>query len=180
MKIFPRPRLRAFTRADVVLYHGWMTDPAVLGDHVEAETRSLDELLAEYEVTGFAGPEEWHYLYETAEGEPMGYAHWWRCDRFEPHLEFGRVLLPIFRDRGLGLPFLLDIIDKVYATRDNHRLQAITACGNERVVKQWEQAGIQREGRLRSFMRLKDEMVDCYIGSILREDWLAAAGRAQE
>ena len=163
--------LRPFRREDVELYFTWMNDKNVLGDFVEREHDSLDTLLARFDETQFFGPEEWFYIWEGEDGSPMGFAHWWKCDKFEEHLEFGRILVPPYRGKGLGTEFLRQIVEKIFSTTSTNRVQAITACGNDVVLRQWARVGIQKEGVLRSFMTVKDTVVDCCIGSILREEW---------
>lgn len=167
--------LRPFTRNEVELYHDWLADQSVLGPFVETEHTSLEELLERFDLTGWDNPQETYRIYESMSGDKLGYAHWWKCDKYEPHIEFGRVLLPPYRGKGLGTGFLLDILETIFAGCDTDRIQAITAVDNQVVLHQWQQVGIQVEGTLRQFMTLRGAHVDCKIGSILRDEWQEAS-----
>jgi RimJ/RimL family protein N-acetyltransferase len=164
-------KLRPFTRDEVKLYLQWITDLNVVGDYVEIEEHTLADLLSEYDRTKWLGGDATYMIYENSNKEILGYAHWWKCDRYESHLEFGRVLLPEYRGHGLGTTFLREIIDTVFRTRDTLRLQSIAVVDHRVVLDQWSKVGIKIEGRLREFMTLRGMYVDCYIGSILRKEW---------
>lgn len=164
-------RLRKFERQDLPDLLRWTSDIEQLGAYVQAEDHNLSDWQERFDKTSLLGPEEWFYLYERADGAKLGYAHFWRCDRYEDHLEFGRVLDKEYRNKGLGLDFLRQIIDLIFESQNCFRVQAITAADNEIVQKQWRQAGITSEGRLRSFMTVRERKLDCAIGSILRSEW---------
>ena len=163
--------LRTFEKSDVRVYRDWMNNPEVLGSYVQPDTRPLVEMEKEFESTGWQGPEEWFFMYVKEDGTRLGYAHWWHCDRYENHIEFGRILVPPFRGKGLGTVFLKTIVDKIFSSTDSNRVQAITASSNAPVLKQWASVNIQEEGTLRQFMTVGNQLYDCKLGSILRDEW---------
>lgn len=166
-----KPYLRKFQKSDVKLYRDWMNDPIVLGAFVQPDDRPLSEMEESFESNGWQGPDEWFFMYVGDDDTRLGYAHWWKCDRYESHIEFGRVLVPPYRGTGIGSRFLETIVDKIFTCTDSYRIQAITACENKAVLKQWKNVGIKEEGTLREFMTIGDQRLDCKLGSILRNEW---------
>jgi RimJ/RimL family protein N-acetyltransferase len=173
-------RLRKFEREDLSDLLRWTTDLDQLGPYVQAEDHKLIDWQERFDQTNLLGPEEWFYLYESDEGVKLGYAHFWKCDRYEDHLEFGRVLDKEYRNKGLGLAFLKKILDLIFESQSCFRVQAITAADNKIVQKQWQQAGIRNEGILRSFMTVRELRLDCAIGSILRHEWQEQKAQEQK
>lgn len=173
-------RLRPFTRNEVNLYSDWMRDPAVLGPYVEAEHKSLDELLDDFDIDGWRSTRMRRWILVDEHENPMGFAHCWEFDPYETHVEFGRVLLPQFRGKGLGASFLCLVLDHVFAETRCHRAQSVTSCENIAVQKNWQAAGIETEARLREYMTLNGTYVDCYLCCVLRREWLAKQSQVAE
>jgi RimJ/RimL family protein N-acetyltransferase len=165
--------LRPFQRDEVSLYHQWMGDPAIVGQHVETEQNPLKTLLVDYDLDQWQSDRLHRWLITDAEGIIMGFAHCWQFDHYEAHVEFGRVLLPAYQGRGIGTLVLQELLRLIFEETDCSRAQSISACANESAVRSCEKVGFTREARLREYMTLYGRMVDCYLCSILRHEWEA-------
>jgi [ribosomal protein S5]-alanine N-acetyltransferase len=163
--------LRPFERSEVGYYSEWMRSPEILGPFVEAEHKSAEEILADFDKDGWRSNKMRRWLLTNIDGTIMGFAHCWEFDPFETHVEFGRILLPEYRGKGWGAPFLSLVIDHVFAETDAHRAQSVTACGNIAVQRNWERVGLMTEARLREYMMLNGSYVDCFLCSVLRREW---------
>lgn len=173
--------IRPFTRDEVVLYQRWMGDKAVCGAHVQTEDESLDELLADFDQhQGWQSDTLRRWIVTNSAEEIMGFAHAWQFDKYEPHMEVGRVITPEFRGRGIGKRLLEVVTETLFRECPTDRVQAISACTNRAASRHWEELGWTIEGRLRGFMTLGDEKVDCFLGAILRKDWEALQKKAIE
>jgi RimJ/RimL family protein N-acetyltransferase len=164
-------RLRPFERSEVTLYHEWMADKQLVGPFVEVESEPLDELLNDYDTDRWQSDRLHRWLIEDETGTIMGFAHCWQFDKYEPHVEFGRVLLPEYQGKGIGTEVLRVLLQLIFETTTCNRAQTISACDNTAAVRTWEKAGLTIEGRLRGFMTLNGQMTDCYLGSMLRCEW---------
>jgi RimJ/RimL family protein N-acetyltransferase len=164
--------LRAFTRNQVELYSQWMRDPQVLGSYVESEHGSLEEILADFDKDGWQTNRMRRWILLGTDGTVMGFAHCWEFDPFETHVEFGRILLPQFRGKGLGAPFLGLVLDHVFAETQAHRAQSVTSTENVAVQRNWEKLGLSIEARLREYMMLNGRYVDCFLCAVLRKEWI--------
>lgn len=163
--------LKPLEREEVHLYYGWNRDRQVLGPYVEPDHRTLDELLADFDIDGWRTNRMRCWLIMSTEKTVMGYGHCWEFDPFETHVEFGRILLPAFRGKGLGPDMLHVLIDQVFKETDAHRAQSVTSCENMAVQKNWQRLGMGPEAKLRDYMCLNKRYVDCFLFSILRPEW---------
>ncbi len=164
--------LRPFERSEVSLYDDWMHMPDVLGPWVEAEHKTLAELQDDFDKDGWRTNRMRRWLLLGDDATVMGFAHCWEFDPYETHVEFGRILLPEFRGKGLGAPFLSLVLDHVFAETDCHRAQSVTSIENIAVQRNWEALGIAIEARLREYMTLHGRYVDCFLCSVLRREWV--------
>lgn len=164
--------LRPFKRDEVSLYNSWMHDREVLGPYVEAEHKTLEELLKDFDIDEWRTTRMRRWILLGSDGTAMGFAHCWEFDPYETHVEFGRILLPQFRGKGLGPPFLSLVLDHVFAETQCHRAQSVTSCQNMRVQRNWEAVGIATEAKLREYMTLNGQYVDCFLCSVLRREWV--------
>lgn len=169
-------RLRPFERKEVALYSEWMHTPEVLGPFVEPEHKTLAELEEDFDQEGWQSNRMRFWILTDDNGVVMGFAHCWEFDPYETHVEFGRILLPQFRGKGLGAPFLSLVLDHVFAETSAHRAQSVTSCDNIAVQRNWQALGIETEARLREFMTLNGRYVDCFLCSVLRREWINGSG----
>ena len=163
--------LEPFQKKHLQLYYDWMRDPHVLGPYVAPDKRSLDELIRDFEVDQWTTDRARAWLLKGENEEIMGYADAWLFDRFESHIEFGRILLPEFRRKGFGKAFLHLVIDKVFDETSAHRVQSITSSSNIAIKKNWAALNFEPEAKLKEYMKLEEGYVDCFLFSVLRPEW---------
>jgi RimJ/RimL family protein N-acetyltransferase len=162
--------LRPIRPEDVELVFDWVNSPTVLGEFVSVDEFSKEMLVNFAHNNGKLG-DDFFWVLVDAEVNRIGYAHAWPCDRYEDHMEFGRVLLPEYRGKGLGVSFLYKILEKIFSNTNADRVQAITASHNTAVLKNWQKSGIVVEGEMRDFMTLHDQKVNAFLGSMLRSEF---------
>lgn len=163
--------LRPFKREELHFYDEWMSSAEVCGPYVELEKHTLAELEEDYDKDNWQSNRLRRWLVVDQNDTLMGFAHAWEFEKYETHQEFGRILLPQFRGQGLGVEMLRVILNTVFRETTVSRLQTMTACQNEAVLACWKKVGVQIEGRLREYMTLRGNLVDVYLGGILRREW---------
>ncbi|MFC3032776.1 GNAT family N-acetyltransferase [Pseudoalteromonas fenneropenaei] len=87
--------------------------------------------------------------------------------------EFGYRLAAEFIGQGYGYEVAAGLIDHLFHVLPLHKLTAIAAIDNLASWKLMEKLGMQREGVLRSHMKLKNGHEDCVLYGILKTEWLA-------
>ncbi len=75
-----------------------------------------------------------------------------------------------FAGRGLMLDALLLVVDFGFETLRLHRIEAACIPGNKRSIRVLEKAGFQREGLLRSFLRINGKWQDHYLYALIAGD----------
>lgn len=176
----PKMTLRPFRQDELHYYVDWMRDPKVLGHYVEPEDWTLAKLQDDFAKDQWQSPRlrRWMIVDENSgqdssqDSKILGFAHCWEFDPYEKHVEFGRILLPDYRGKGLGVPLLCTILDKICQETEAHRMQSMTACDNIAVVRNWKAIGLTLDARLKEYMTLHGQFTDCWLGSILRPEWL--------
>jgi RimJ/RimL family protein N-acetyltransferase len=86
-------------------------------------------------------------------------------------LEIGYVVIPGERGKGYGAEAVQLMVDYLFLSRDIVRIQAGTHVENIASQKVLERAGFKREGLMRKIMVVWGKWVDCYLYSVLREEW---------
>jgi RimJ/RimL family protein N-acetyltransferase len=86
-------------------------------------------------------------------------------------LEIGYALLPSERGKGYGTEALEMMVDYLFLARDTVRIQVQTDPRNVASQRIIEKVGFKKEGTLRKILFMRGELRDCYIYSILRDEW---------
>lgn len=165
-------KLRNFQQDEISFYKKCMADSFVLGPYLNAFCFSMEELLREYKNSN-----SWNssfltrFLYVNEKNNFLGFSHFWKADLFETHVEIGWVILPEYRNKGYGVKLVRDTMRHAFLYQEINRVQSITSINNKGVLRIWKNCGFKIEGCLRKFMTLDDNMEDCFIASILREEW---------
>jgi [ribosomal protein S5]-alanine N-acetyltransferase len=85
--------------------------------------------------------------------------------------EFGYMVNPKFRQKGMGTKMLAAAITHLFSTTNLNKLYCQTAAFNVASTKLLEKLSLQREGILREHHELDGKLWDDYIYSILRCEW---------
>ena len=87
--------------------------------------------------------------------------------------EVGYALSTVFQNRGVMSEALSMLLDDLFHNTLLERIEARCAVENVGSQRVLEKRGFSREGRLRSYFKLRGRRVDNYLYSLLREEYLA-------
>ena len=86
-------------------------------------------------------------------------------------MEIAYILVPSERRKGYGTEAAQLIVDYLFLSKEIARIHAIADVGNKASQRVLERAGFQKEGTMRKCAFNRGELIDCYLYSILREEW---------
>ena len=86
-------------------------------------------------------------------------------------LEIGYSLVPEERGKGYATEAVNIMVDFLFLSKENVRIQAQTDTRNVASQRVLEKTGFTKEGILRKSYFMRGEWVDALIWSILREEW---------
>ena len=89
--------------------------------------------------------------------------------------EFGYIVNPKFRRRGIGAKMLMTAITHLFSTTDLNKLYCQTAAFNLASIRLLEKLNFYQDGVLREHHELDGKLWDDNVYSILRRDWEASA-----
>lgn len=89
--------------------------------------------------------------------------------------EFGYILAPEFRGRGLAKTMIAEMLDHAFENLNLNKLYCQTAAFNAPSVQLLRSLGFNRDGVLREHHELDGQLWDDYVFSMLREEWKALA-----
>jgi RimJ/RimL family protein N-acetyltransferase len=85
--------------------------------------------------------------------------------------EFGYIVNPDCRGRGMGSKMVAEALDHLFATSDLNKLYCQTGAFNTPSVRMLKKLGFNRDGILREHHELDTVLWDDYIYSMLRSEW---------
>jgi RimJ/RimL family protein N-acetyltransferase len=157
--------LRIQEKEDSPLIAEWINDPEFMGEYDIIQQVSKTEL--EKRVTS-ARPELKSFLIEKKDGTKIGAI---ACVPKGSIFEINYGLISGERNKGYCTEAIKIIVDYIFLSKDTVRVQAHTDARNEASQKALEKAGFKREGIVRKGFFIRGEWRDCYLYSILREEW---------
>jgi len=157
--------LRIQEKEDSPLIAEWINDPEFMGEYDIIQQVSKTEL--EKRVTS-ARPELKSFLIEKKDGTKIGAI---ACVPKGSIFEINYGLISGERNKGYCTEAIKIIVDHIFLSKDTVRVQAHTDARNEASQKALEKAGFKREGIVRKGFFIRGEWRDCYLYSILREEW---------
>jgi len=86
-------------------------------------------------------------------------------------MEIYYFFVPGERGKGYGTEAAELVVDYLFLSKDLVRVHAIADVRNKASQRVLEKAGFQREGTIRKCVLNRGEWRDCYLYSILREEW---------
>jgi ribosomal-protein-alanine N-acetyltransferase len=86
--------------------------------------------------------------------------------------EFGIMVDPKMRGKGIGTRMVSDCLDYVFKTTDLNKLYGQTGAFNKASIVLLKKLGFHRDAVLREHHELDGELHDDYIFSVLRRDWM--------
>jgi len=103
--------------------------------------------------------------------EPVGKFTYFDINSRNRSAEFGYIVDPLMRGRGIGEKMLKHCVNKIFSTTDFNKLYGQTGSFNLSSIKMLEKAGFNRDAVLREHHELDGKFYDDYIYSILRSEW---------
>jgi ribosomal-protein-alanine N-acetyltransferase len=160
--------LRIVEKEDLPLLEEWFNKPEAFGEYVPLRQVSRTEAEKMFE-----GPHERKsFIIEKKDGSKIGFiTHFYVLHPASRQLEIGYSLVPTERGNGYCTEATRLMVDYLFLSKDTMRIQAQTDPGNIASHKVLEKAGFKKEGTLRKSFFTRGELRDCYIYSILREEW---------
>ncbi len=86
-------------------------------------------------------------------------------------MEIGYFFVTSERRKGYGTEAARLVVDYLFLSKELARIHAIADVRNKASQRVLEKAGFQREGTMRKCVFNRGELSDCYLYSILREEW---------
>jgi RimJ/RimL family protein N-acetyltransferase len=103
--------------------------------------------------------------------EPVGKFSYFDLNPRNRSAEFGYVIHPDMRGRGLGKQMLQACISQIFQATDLNKLYCQTGAFNLPSIKLLEHLGFHRDGVLREHHELDGVLHDDCIYSLLRREW---------
>jgi len=162
--------LRVMEKDDLPLFVEWVNKPEVFGEYNPLHQMSKTEAEKMLENPSDIKP----FIIEKKDGSKIGFIvhfHVLHLGTDTKQLEIGYSLVPSERGKGYGTEALEIMVDYLFLSKDAMRIQAQTDPRNVVSQKILEKVGFKKEGTLRKNFFMRGELRDCYIYSILREEW---------
>jgi RimJ/RimL family protein N-acetyltransferase len=159
--------LKIVEKEDLQLLADWNNTLEILGEYVWLSQQTRTDLEKRYD--NFTSDNEW-FLIEKKDGAKVGYiAHFPAAEKLG--VEIGYVVVPSERSKGYCTEAVKIMVDYLFLSKDNVRVQAHTDVRNAGSQKVLEKAGFNKEGTLRKSSFIRGEWRDNFVYSILREEW---------
>jgi len=162
--------LRIMEKDDLPLFAEWINKPEVSGEYNPLHQMSKTEAEKMLDNPSDIKP----FIVERKDGSKIGFIvhfHVLHLGTGTKQLEIGYSLVPSERGKGYGTEALKIMVDYLFLSKDAMRIQVQTDLRNVASQKIIEKVGFKKEGTLRKNFFMRGELRDCYIYSILREEW---------
>lgn len=157
--------LRIVEKEDLPLWAEWVNDPELFGEYLPLRQRSKTDLEKQYDKSP---PEAKSFFIEKKDGTKVGGIIHFLVGEL---LEIGYALMPSERRKGYCTEAVDIMVDYLFLSKDIVRIQAHTDVRNVASQKLLEKVGFKKEGTVRKSIFIRGEWRDCYLFSILREEW---------
>jgi RimJ/RimL family protein N-acetyltransferase len=162
--------LRIMEKDDLPLFLEWVNKPEVTGEY--NPLRQMSKTQAEKILDNPSEIQQ--FIIEKKDSSKIGFIanfHVLHLGTGTKQLEVGYILVPGERGKGYGTEAVGIMVDYLFLSRENMRIQAQTDTRNMASQRILEKTGFRKEGTLRKSWFLRGELRDCYLYSILREEW---------
>jgi RimJ/RimL family protein N-acetyltransferase len=162
--------LRIAEKEDLPLIAEWISKPESLGEYNPLMQVSKTEVEKMLEIPN----EPKTFFIEKKDGTKIGFVqHFYTLQGLSKQLEIGYGLQPNERGRGYCTEAVNLMLDYLFLSTENVRIQALTDTRNVASQRVLEKTGFKKEGTLRKNFFAWGEWRDDFIYSILREEWKA-------
>ncbi|MFW2438910.1 MAG: GNAT family N-acetyltransferase [Arenicellales bacterium] len=112
----------------------------------------------------------WIIVYDNV---PVGTVALTKMSSVHQHAEISYHLDSTYHNMGIGSAAVAELIDRVYAQTELHRLYATISKGNIASCRLVESLEFKRDGCLREHFFIEGVYVDQLVFSLLRSEWLS-------
>ena len=165
--------LRVMEREDVDFLVECFNDVNFRGEYTPIE----EQISKSAEMKQFDNPSNWVILIERKtfiiqkkDGTRIGIIYH-LTNQPIGMMEIAYFFVPNERKKGYGTETVLLMVDYLFLSQNIVRIGAITNVGNKASQRVLEKAGFRIEGTIRKLYFVKGVWTDCYLYSILREEW---------
>jgi RimJ/RimL family protein N-acetyltransferase len=160
--------LRVMEKEDVPKLAEWLNEPEFLGEyqglHQASRTETEKMLESPLELKPF--------FIEKKDGTKIGFiVYFYVLHVAGKQLEIGYSLAPNERGKDYCTEAVNLMVDYLFLSKENMRIQAQTSSKNIASQRVLEKAGFKKEGTLRKSFFMRGRCVDALLYSILREEW---------
>ncbi|MGD0478508.1 MAG: GNAT family protein [Nitrososphaerales archaeon] len=162
--------LKTMEKEDLQAYAEWCNNPEFFGEYNPLWQTSKAEMEKDFENS----KDTKAFFIQKKDGSRIGIiSHFYVSypDGGTKHLEIGYSLAPGERGKGYGTEAFNLMLDYLFLSRANVRIQATTDTRNLASQRALEKAGLKKEGTLRKYFFMRGEWRDVFMYSILREEW---------
>ncbi len=162
--------LRIMEKDDLPLFLEWLNKPKVTGEYNPLHQISKSQVEKMLDDPSDFQP----FMIEKKDSNKIGFIvhfHVLHLGTGTKQLEIGYTLVPSERGKGYGTEAVNLMVDYLFLSRENMRIQAQTDKRNIASQRVLEKARFKKEGTLRRSFFMQGKWVDSFIFSILREEW---------
>ncbi len=160
--------LRIMEKEDLPKLAEWLNEPEFLGEYQGLRQASRTETEKILESPLELKP----FFIEKKDGTKIGFiAHFYVLHVAGKQLEIGYSLAPDERGKGHCTEAVNLMVDYLFLSKENMRIQAVTDSRNVASQRVLEKTGFKKEGTLRKNFFMRGKWVDAFLYSILREEW---------
>jgi len=157
-------------KEELPIFVEWVNRPEVTGEYNPLHQMSRTQVEKMLDNPSDFQP----FFIEKKDGNKIGFIchfHVLHMGTGTRQLEIGYSLVPSERGKGYGTEALGIMVDYLFLSKDTMRVQVQTDLRNAASQRIIEKVGFKKEGILRKNLFIRGELRDCYIYSILREEW---------
>lgn len=160
--------LRIMEKEDLPQFSEWLNTPEFTGEYNPLRQSSKTETEKILESPLEMKP----FFIEKKDGTRVGFiAHFYVLHIAGKQLEIGYSLAPSERGKGYGTEAVRLMVDYLFLSKENERIQAQVDPKNIASQRILEKNGFKKEGKLRKNFFMRGEWRDALIYSILRGEW---------
>lgn len=162
-------RLRAVVEDDLAMFRRFATEPGLIGLDWKG-FRDPGAPARRFAEDGYLGEDDGRLIVEVEREHAAGFVSWTAVNLGSKCWEIGIVLLPEWREQGIGWRAQAMVCDYLFAQTPVQRIQALTHPENAAAQRALEKAGFQHEGVLRASEFRAGQWRDEWLYSRLRDD----------
>jgi diamine N-acetyltransferase len=165
--------LRPIERKDLPDIRAWKNDPIVRRWVMDGTRIFSDEEIERWLDRAEAALDRDRRWIVEESGRPLGFVGIYQIDPVSRHAEFGIMLGPEGRGRGVGKVATKLALEEAFSVLNLHRLYLHVLADHQAAQALYRQCGFREEGVLKDHNFKEGQYVDVVIMGLLASDYLA-------